>query len=410
MEDLINKIKLLKLQITISGEIIKGRLDKFYSYNENTDLSSNLSDFYIPTKSKLVGKNNFNYKDLLDKKKVEAFSRDYSIVDFNSQLFKNVEFLINLLFKTNNVFYVKCQPYIITNKSELTLNNERSLFIKKLRKKYKNVEYLIEKDNENKIKKFEEQLLKFNDNKSLTDEDNNRIKEKQIELIDNLTKENIKEYTNSKKEELIELTKNLHYNLDFKLNKTNNGIDVIDKSKNDTYFSIILDLTNEENQPKIKYHKNCKDNYQQINNMWKQFCDGPNGYIGKMEKNRFENIQKNRFENIKMNIDNYNNKDSLFPSKLINKILNRKNSNPKNNLLYLMCKDKIPKKNTYIKQKPIDINRLKSKCSIKGGKLSKKRKYYKKKRTTFKIRIKKRRKTNKKRRKTNKNTRKHNKK
>ena len=136
MEDSNSKIKLLKLQITISGEIIKGKLPNFYSYNENTDLSSNLSNFYIPTQSKLVGRNNFNYKDLLDKKKVKAFSRDYSIIDYNSQLFKNVEYLINHLFKTNNVFYVKCQPYIITNKPELTFNNERSLFIKKIRKQY----------------------------------------------------------------------------------------------------------------------------------------------------------------------------------------------------------------------------------------------------------------------------------
>ena len=97
--------------------------------------------------------------------------------------------------------------------------------------------------------------------------------------------------------------------------------------------------------------------------MWKQFCNGPNGYIEKMEKIRFKDIQKNY--------------------------------NPKNNLLYLMCRDKIPKKYTYIKQKPIDINRLQNKCSITGGKLGKTRKYYKKKRTTMKLQVKKNRQANK---------------
>jgi len=389
MLNYMSKNKLLKLQITISGEIIKGKMPNYYSYNENSDLSSKLSNFYIPSQTKLSKITNFDYKDLLDKKKVDTLSKDNNIDNLKSLVRDNVEFLVKKLFKINNKFYVKCDPYIINKDPELKFNSERELFIKNTRKKYKKIKDLIQEDNKNEINELKQRLLGISDNKTLTDDDNMRIKEKQIELFDNFKPDNIINYANIKILELDKESEKLQYNLRFKLNTTNNGIDVIEKSENEIYFSLILYLTKEEKISNVKYHKNCKDNYQQINNMWNQFCDGENGYIEKMEKNKLND-----------NLEN------------INKILNRKNKNPKNknpknNLLYLMCRDRIPQNKTYKKSKVIDIYNLENKCSIKGGKLTKKSKYNKKKRTRFKLKSKKKSVANKNRLKSKRNKKHH---
>ena len=72
-----------------------------------------------------------------------------------------------------------------------------------------------------------------------------------------------------------------------------------------------------------------------------------------------------------------------------------------------MCRDRIPQNKTYKKSKVIDIYNLENKCSIKGGKLTKKSKYNKKKRTRFKLKSKKKSVANKNRLKSKRNKKHH---